>query len=270
LESNNAGKWKTVLGIIRAQGRVAVAFSGGVDSALLLKLCVDALGAGDVLALTAVSELQPRRELEAARDIAALCGARLVEVPVKVLEAPGVSPNARDRCYHCKKAVFGALLDIARSKGFSTLLDGSNASDRGDFRPGKKAAVELGVLSPFDLAGIIKDEIRAKSRELSLPNWNAPAAACLATRIPSGSPLTAEALMRVEKAEDALVALGFPGIRVRLHGNIARIEAPCADIARLAAEENRSQIIAAFRNIGYEFITLDLEGYRMGSMNPPL
>jgi uncharacterized protein len=259
--------WQKALDIIKEQGRAAVAFSGGVDSALLLKLCADMLGAGNVLALTAVSELNPARELNSARRIAEYCGVRLMEARISVLEAPEVASNPRDRCYHCKKAIFGRLLEIAQNEGFFTLLDGSNASDRGDYRPGKKAAAELGVLSPFDLADITKAEIRAKSKELGLPNWNAPAAACLATRIPTGTPLTAEALLRVEKAEDALIALGFPGCRVRLHGNIARIEAPREDVEKIANDLARLRIVEALKFIGFDFITLDLEGYRMGSMN---
>jgi pyridinium-3,5-biscarboxylic acid mononucleotide sulfurtransferase len=261
------GKWISITDTISKQGRAAVAFSGGVDSALLLKLCADALGPDCVLALTAVSELQPRRELDAARAIAKICGVRLMEVRVNALDAPNVAANPKDRCYHCKRAVFGALLDTAQKEGFPVLMDGSNASDRGDWRPGKKAAAELGVLSPFDLADITKDEIRAKSNELGLPNWSAPAAACLATRIPTGTPLTAEALRMVEKAEDALIALGFPGCRVRLHGSVARIEAPKQYVARMAADDVRLAVIAALKPLEFDFVTLDLEGYRMGSMN---
>lgn len=260
-------KWADAIGIIRKQGRAAVAFSGGVDSALLLRLCADAFGSENTLALTAVSALQPQRELDAARAIARLCGVRLMEAPVNTLDDPAVAANPKDRCYHCKKAVFGKLLELARAEGFPVLFDGSNASDRGDFRPGKQAAQELGVVSPFDLAGITKEEIRSKSRSLGLPNWNAPAAACLATRIPTGIPLTAEALAKVEKAEDALIALGFAGCRVRLHGNIARIEAQQRDIAKMAEDEIRAAILTALRPLGFDFVALDMEGYRMGSMN---
>jgi uncharacterized protein len=260
-------RWNKAEEIIKAQGRVAVAFSGGVDSALLLKLCVDALGAGNVLALTAVTSLNPVRELEAARRIAALCGSRLVEVPIDALGVPEVAANPRDRCYHCKRAIFGALKAIAGREGFPALLDGSNASDRGDYRPGKKAAAELGVLSPFDIADITKAEIREKSRALGLPNWDAPAAACLASRIPYGAALTEEALRRVEKAEDALIALGFLGCRVRLHGGVARIEAEQADIPRMASEDMRTRILEQLKPLGFDFIALDLQGYRMGSLN---
>ena len=260
-------KWTKVNDIIKEKGRAAIAFSGGVDSALLLRLCVDALGAGGVLALMAVSELNPVRELRAAREIAAFCGARLIEAPIDALAVPAVASNPRDRCYHCKTAIFGALYAIARAEGFSVLMDGSNASDRGDYRPGKKAAMELGAVSPFDLADITKEEIRQKSRELGLPNWSAPSAACLASRIPYGTALTAEALRRVELAEDALIALGFVGCRVRLHGTVARIEAPKQDITRIAAEDIRMAVIKALKPLGFEFIALDIEGYRMGSMN---
>jgi uncharacterized protein len=181
---DSLGNWNDLERIIKSQGRVAVAFSGGVDSALLLKLCADALGAGNVLALTAASELNPARELDSARQIAALCGVRLIEAPIRALDVPEVRANPRDRCYHCKKAIFATLKAIGELEGFHVLLDGSNASDRGDYRPGKKAAVELGVVSPFDMADITKAEIRQKSHELGLPNWSAPAAACLASRIP--------------------------------------------------------------------------------------
>jgi pyridinium-3,5-biscarboxylic acid mononucleotide sulfurtransferase len=263
----NVDKWNQFSSIIKAQGRVAIAFSGGVDSALLLKLCVDALGSADVLALTAVSELNPARELNTAREIAAFCGVRLIEVPIRALDVPEVAANPRERCYYCKKAIFSALKAVAASEGFTALLDGSNASDRGDFRPGKKAAIELGAISPFDLADITKAEIRQKSNSLGLPNWNAPAAACLASRIPYGTALTAEALRRVEKAEDALIALGFIGCRVRLHGVVARIEAPQQDIHRLVGEEMRVKIVAALKPLGFDFIALDMDGYRMGSLN---
>lgn len=260
-------KWTDCINIIKTQGRAAVAFSGGVDSALLLKLCANTLGAENTLALTAVSELQPMRELETARRIAAACGARLIEVPISALDVPEVAANPRDRCYYCKRNIFGTLLSIACSEGFNVLLDGSNASDRGDFRPGKKAAQELHVVSPFDLADVTKAEIRQKSRELGLPNWDAPAAACLASRIPCGTKLTVEALKRIEQAEDVLIALGFAGCRVRLHGNIARIESPRQDLARFTEETNRAALIAALKPLGFDFVTLDLEGYRMGSMN---
>jgi uncharacterized protein len=261
------GNWNKVIEVIKEQGRVAVAFSGGVDSALLLRLCADALGVENVLALTAVTELNPARELNAARQISALCGVRLLEVPINALAVKEVRENPRDRCYHCKRAIFGTLKAVAVREGYPALLDGSNASDRGDYRPGKRAAIELGVVSPFDQADITKDEIRAKSQELGLPNWGAPAAACMASRIPYGTELTEDALRRVEKAEDALIALGFAGCRVRLHGNVARIEASRADISRLADYETREALLAEIKPFGFEFIALDLEGYRMGSLN---
>lgn len=261
------GNWQDFEHIIIKQGRAAIAFSGGVDSALLLRMCADALGGENTLALTAVSELNPARELDSAREIARLCGTRLIEVPIKALDVPEVKANPTDRCYHCKRAIFGTLKAVAEKEGFAVLMDGSNASDRGDYRPGKKAAVELGVVSPFDMAGITKPEIRAKSQELGLPNWSAPAAACLASRIPYGTALTGEALQKVEKAEDALIALGFTGCRVRLHGDVARIEAPQADIGRLAAEETRAAVLVALKPLGFGFVALDLDGYRMGSLN---
>ena len=261
------GSWNKAIELIKEQGRVAVAVYGGVGSALLLQLCVDALGTDNVLALTAVTSLNPARELKAARQIASLCGARLVEVQVGALDVKEVRENPKDRCYHCKKAIFGTLKAMAQKEGYPALLDGSNASDRGDYRPGKRAAIELGVVSPFDLADITKAEIREKSHELGLPNWSAPAAACLASRIPYGTELTEEVLRRVENAEDALIALGFAGCRVRLHGNVARIEAPLADLHLLVDDDTRVPLLAALKPLGFDFIALDLDGYRMGSLN---
>ncbi len=263
-------KWKRLDALLQARGRVAVAFSGGVDSALLVRLAADALGGVNVLALTAVSQLNPARETAAARDIAALCGVRLIEVSIDALAVPEVAANPADRCYHCKRAIFGQLMQVAHAQGFPWLLDGSNASDRGDYRPGKRAAQELGAISPFDACDITKAEIREKSHALGLPNWDAPSAACLASRIPYGTALTNTNLQRVEAAEDALIALGFLGCRVRLHGDIARIEAPEDDILRLAQEPVRERLLAAFAPLGFAFVTLDLAGYRMGSLNAAL
>ena len=267
LADNSMNKWYTFEEILKQQGRAAVAFSGGVDSALLIKLCVDILGAENTLALTAVSQLQAGRELGEARRIAELAGARLIEVPIDALAVAEVVANPPDRCYYCKKAIFSTLMQRAREEGFDKLMDGSNASDRGDWRPGKKAATELGAVSPFDMAGITKAEIRAKSMSLKLPNWNAPAAACLASRIPYGTALDADVLRRVEVAEDALIELGFVGCRVRVHGDVARIEAGEEDTARLLYAKLRGEVTERIKALGFGYVALDLEGYRMGSLN---
>ena len=263
-------KWTRFEELLRAQGKVAVAFSGGVDSALLVKLAVDLLGAENVLALTAVTQLQARRELDEARAIARLAGARLIEVPIDALGVPEVAANPADRCYHCKLNIFTTLKARAAAEGFPVLLDGTNASDRGDYRPGHRAVRELNVLSPFDGADITKAEIREKSHASGLPNWNAPAAACLASRIPYGTALDAETLRRVEQAEDALIGRGFLGCRVRVHGPVARIEAPAQDIVRLAGPEVREELVARFKELGFDYVSLDLTGYRMGSLNSTL
>ena len=261
------GKWQEFEARLKGLGRVAVAFSGGVDSALLVRLAADVLGADNVLALTAVSQLNPARETTLARDIAGGCGVRAIHVTIDALAVPEVAANPPDRCYHCKRAIFGTLMNVARAEGFPWLLDGSNASDRGDYRPGKRAAVELGAVSPFDECGITKAEIRQRSHELGLPNWDAPSAACLASRIPYGTALTAADLHRVEMAEDVLIALGFTGCRVRLHGNIARVETPPDAIFQLAQEPVRERLLAALEPLGFDFVTMDLRGYRMGSLN---
>ncbi len=261
------GNWKAFEDDIRGLGKVAIAFSGGVDSALLVRLCADLLGPPNVLALTAVTQLQARRELGEARDIAALAGVRLVEVELDALAVPEVRANPTDRCYHCKRNIFTTLLTYARQEGFEALLDGTNASDRGDYRPGHRAVKELGVHSPFDRADITKAEIREKSQSLGLPNWNAPAAACLASRVPYGTALDEETLRRVERAEEALLARGFRGCRVRVHGPVARIETPADDIARLAAPDVREGLASELKALGFDFVALDLTGYRMGSLN---
>jgi uncharacterized protein len=263
-------KWQELEALLRRYDRVAVAFSGGVDSALLVRQAAQTLGADNVLALTAVSQLNPARETNMARDIADLCGVRAMQVAIDALAVPEVAANPPDRCYHCKRAIFGKLLQVARAQGFSTLLDGSNASDRGDYRPGKRAAEELGAVSPFDLCGITKAEIRERSHAFGLPNWDGPSAACLASRIPYGTVLTHADLRRVEAAEDALLTLGFSGCRVRLHGNIARLETPEGAMEELTQPAVRQRLLAALEPLGFDFVTLDLRGYRMGSLNAAL
>jgi uncharacterized protein len=245
--------------IIAKLGSVAVAYSGGTDSTYLLAVCLDVLGPDQVLALTADSPLTPRAELAEARAVAAQLGARHRVLP------------SDDRCYHCKFARFGALLEIARAEGLAHLVHGENADDIRDYRPGSRAAEELDVRAPLREAGLTKADVRAHSRARGLPNWNHPPNACLASRIPYGTPLTQENLARVEAAEDTLRrAWGLQHLRVRDHYPVARLEVPPEEIPRLAQPEARAFVLDKLRGLGYRYIALDLLGYRMGSLNDEL
>lgn len=250
-------------------GRLLVAFSGGVDSGLLLHLAHRQLGDG-VLAVTAHSVIHPTRELEGAQRFTAERGIEHLVVSSQEMELPEFVANDRRRCYYCKRHVMERLLEIARDRGIGSVAHGANADDARDFRPGLEAARELGVLSPLQDAGLGKAEIRYLSREAGLPTWARPAMPCLATRIPYGVPITGERLRMIEAAETFLLEKGLQGVRVRHHGSVARIE---ADPERLESFMNpafRAEIVRRFRMIGYEHVALDLEGYVTGKMNRAL
>ncbi len=248
--------------------RAYVAFSGGVDSAYLLAACLDVLGADRVLALTIDSPLVPRSELETARQIVSLLGARQCAVPFDELEVDGVVTNPPRRCYHCKKARFEALLTLAEELDDGQLLHGENADDQKHYRPGAVAARELGVRAPLAEANLTKDDIRQLSRERGLPGWDRPASACLATRFPYGTSLTREGLVRIAEAEELLHdLLSFSQLRVRDHYPVARIEVPPDHLEEMVQWEVREPVLRGLREIGYDYVALDLEGYRMGSMN---
>ena len=245
--------------------RVAVAFSGGVDSTFLLYAAKEVLGEQNVLALTADSPLIPREDLARARNLAARIGVELRVLLIDALANPDIVANSPLRCYHCKKAVFSALKSEAATHGFSFLLDGSNADDARDYRPGKKATQELGVLSPLSEANLTKAQIRMLSAQAELPTANLPAYACLATRIVTGTPLDPQILARIEHAERQLHQMGIVNVRVRSHGDAARIELPVGELENALAK--RLEIVQAVRSAGFKFVSLDLEGYRMGSSN---
>jgi uncharacterized protein len=250
---------------------LAVAYSGGTDSAYLLAVCLDVLGADRVLALTADSPLTPRVELDEALTLAAELGVRHLVLPSDDLSNPSIIANPPDRCYHCKFSRFDALLDVARREGLDHLVHGENADDINDYRPGSQAAEELGIRAPLREVGLAKAEIRLLSKERGLPTWSKPANACLASRFPYGTPLSAEGLARVEAAETALsTTWGLRQLRVRDQFPTARLEVPPEEIARLALPENRALAVEALRSLGYRYVTLDLAGYRMGSLNDEL
>jgi len=264
---------RQLLELLAGLGRVAVAFSGGVDSSYLLAAAIDALGRERVVALTADSPLLPRAERDTAVEVARLLGADHRLIPFDDLAIAGVVENSPQRCYYCKRARFEALRALVReaaeaSGGEAVLVHGENVDDADDFRPGAVAARELGVRAPLVEAVLSKADIRALSRRRGLPTWDHPPAACLASRFPYGTPLTREGLERVERAESALQTVaGLRQVRVRDHYPVARIEVPPQEIARLAAPDLRRRIHDAIVAAGYRYVTLDLLGYRMGSLN---
>ncbi|HUU02154.1 MAG TPA: ATP-dependent sacrificial sulfur transferase LarE [Myxococcota bacterium] len=246
-----------------------VAFSGGVDSSLLLCAALDTFG-GRVLAVTANSPLFPARELEAARRIAAQLGARHRVIETNELADPAFRANTPERCYHCKKHLFGRLMQMATEEGLAVVLDGANFDDQDDYRPGMRAAAELGVRSPYVEMGFGKELIRNLARLRGLEVWNEPSAACLASRIPYGDEISAERLERIEQAEDLLRRADFRQVRARDHGNLVRIEVGPAELTRGLDPDIRAELLAGLKKIGYIYVTLDLEGFRSGAMNEAL
>jgi len=248
--------------------RVIVAFSGGVDSTFLLALAVGALGRENVLAAIGISASLPKRELDEARQLVSLLGAESEFVTTEEIADPRFNSNPPQRCYFCKSDLFSRLLKIAQRDAYHAVLSGANADDACDFRPGLNAGEELGIVNPLMDAGLTKDDIRAVSKAMELPTWDKPAYACLASRVPYGERLTAEKLGRIERAEDVLHGLGFRQCRVRDHDAIARIEVEADRLGELVG--HREQIVTALAELGYSYVTLDLKGFRSGSMNETL
>lgn len=256
-------------GVIRTHESMLVAFSGGVDSTLVLRVAHEVLGDRSA-GLLAVSESLPEAEREEAIALARGIGAPLHIVRSREMEDPRYRANPDDRCYFCKSELFERLESEAKNLGFRTLAYGANLDDQGDFRPGMTAARERSVVAPLIDARLGKVEIRAVARELGLPNWDKPARACLSSRIPHGIEVTPERLRAIEAAEAGLASLGFRQFRVRWHGEIARIELDPEEIPRLADPAIRGRMAALVKAAGFRFVTLDLEGYRQGSLNPAL
>ena len=248
---------------------VLVAFSGGVDSAFLLYVSRQVLG-DKAVAATAVSEVQFLQELTAAREIARKLSVRHIVFECRVLSDRNFSRNSPERCYTCKKRIFEKIAAYAARHGLRHIIDGSNLDDAQDYRPGTRALHALGVKSPLQEALFTKAEIREASRALHLPTWNRPAVSCLASRIPYGTPITAHNLGMVRQAEDFLRTLGFRQFRVRHHGDIARIELSPQDMERAFSRSVTTEIVDRLKGLGYAYVALDLEGYRMGSLNEVL
>ena len=256
--------------IIGRAPKAAVAFSGGVDSSLLLRLAADILGRPNVVAVTGVSQTYTKEERTSARRFARALGVKHVLIETDELACRAFARNPGDRCYHCKKELFCKISDLARRRGLPVLLDATNADDLADYRPGRRAAAEAGVVSPFVLAGWTKKDIRAVSKRLGLASWDKPANPCLASRVPYGTPITADVLERIHAGETVLRKLGFAVVRLRHHGPVARVEVPAGDFARLLRPATARKIAASLKALGYHWVALDIEGYRMGSLNRPL
>jgi len=255
--------------LVRSMESAAVAFSGGADSTLVARIAKDELGSNAV-AVTIESPLLPSRELKAARNVAKSMRVEHVVIQRNPLDDPAFSGNPVDRCYVCKLEGFRLIRKLADDRGLREVLDGTNAEDGCDYRPGSKARKELGIRSPLAEAGLSKSEVRRLSADLRLPTAKKSASACLASRIPYGETLTTEKLEMVERAEEFLAAKGFKGARVRAHGPIARIEVSGKEIARLCSARTRAAIVRKLKGLGFTYVTIDAEGYRTGSMDEVL
>ncbi len=255
---------------LKGLGKVVVAYSGGVDSTFLLKAAVDELGAGNVLACMSVGPTEPGGQFERAAKFARSIGVEFQSVDTDELADPNFAANKADRCFHCKSHLCKTLLDIAKERGFDHVVFGANYDDLDDFRPGNRAMKVFGIRSPLAEARLTKDDIRELSREMNLPTADQPASPCLASRISYGLEVTEQRLKQIDQAEAFLRTLGLAEFRVRHHDTVVRIEVNPADIETIATEPNRSQIVEKLKSLGFEFVTVDLEGFRSGSLNEQL
>jgi uncharacterized protein len=264
-----AEKKDRLLSILKGYEFLLVAFSGGVDSSFLLAMAREALNA-DLIAVTAASPFHPERETRDARDFAATLGVEHLIIHLRIMLRTDVTANTKDRCYLCKKYLMEEILKIAGRRGILHVAHGANIDDLSDYRPGFVAAQEMGIKAPLVDAKLTKNDIRRLSKQINLLTWNKPAMACLASRIPYGTPITEKDLKMVDQAEQVLFGLGFIGCRVRKHGQVARIEVKTGDIERFIDQKTRSVITEKLRKIGFFHVAVDLEGYRQGSLNRAL
>lgn len=264
---NEISLYRKLLSHLRGLKQAAVAFSGGVDSTLLVKAAGEALGAGNTLAVIVNSACIPKREIAEANRLAREMNVEIINIELDLLQDEDFRRNDKNRCYHCKKRIFDEIKRAARSRGFTNIIEGSNAGDTTDYRPGFKALAELNIRSPYIELNIAKADIRIISRELDLPTWNKPSMACLATRIPYGTEISGDRLKRIELAEEYLLNSGFTQVRVRDHYPIARLELPENEFHIVFQNNNRERIVGKLKSFGYGYIAIDLQGYRSGSMN---
>ncbi|HVB65574.1 MAG TPA: ATP-dependent sacrificial sulfur transferase LarE [Nitrolancea sp.] len=267
MNSSTQEKYSQIQQIMADLGSVVVAYSAGVDSTLVLRIARDALGER-VVAATGLSDTYPDEEMAEARTLAAEMGVEHVMVRTEELTDPRYAMNSHQRCFFCKNELYGKLRELADQRGIPHIVDGTNADDLGDHRPGLRAARQIGVRSPLQEVGMTKAEIREISNELGLRTWDKPAFACLSSRFPFGTPITLEKLKQVADAERGIRQLGFRGFRVRHHDKLARLEVDPADFPRVL--ERHDEVVACIRAAGYRFVTLDLQGYRSGSLNEGL